>query len=266
MKLSIGFVGFGNIASAILNGMLTSKNFSADEVGVFDINDAKPNEYRNKYGIRVFTSAEELVENCNAVLFAVKPNDLPSILKKLNPVICEQKPLIISVAAGKEIKSIEENFTDNQRIVRVMPNINARVSQAISGICGNSAATEEDICFVEKVFNAAGKTVRISEDLFSIFCASAGSAPAFVYMYVDAIARAAVKNGAYKIPALEMSSGLMTKYACELFENEEELQKNIEEYLKDNTVNSELKNVGFYKAINEAITQTKNKDIKMKLK
>jgi len=270
MKKTVAFLGTGNIANAIMGGMVNSKTFSGDEIGVFDLDNEKAQQCRTEFGTQVFLSAKELVENCSAVVFAVKPNVIPVVLKELDEVLCKENTLIISVAAGTEIKSIEACLAKDLRVVRVMPNINAKVSEAISAICGNDIADECDIEFTERIFNSAGKTVRLEEGLFSAFCALAGSAPAFAYIYIDAIARAAVKSGAYKSEALKITSELMLEKTKEIFTNGEDIEAGIKSLKSDDGVASKvvtaLETNGFYEAIENAVTKTVEKDIKMKNK
>ena len=270
MKKTIGFLGTGNIANAIMGGMVTSKAFSGNVIGVFDLDNSKAQQCKTDFDTEVFLSAKDLVENCSAVVFAVKPNVLPIVLKELDEVLCKENTLIISVAAGTETKSIEACLSKKLRIVRVMPNINAKVSEAISAICGNDIADENDIEFTERVFNSAGKTVRLEEDLFSAFCALAGSAPAFAYIFIDSIARAAVKSGAYKAEALKIASELMLKKTQEIFENGEDVEKSIAALKEENgaatKVLETLESNGFYEAVENAVTKTVEKDINIKNK
>ncbi len=267
MKKTVGFLGTGNIANAIMDGMVSSSAFSGDEIGVYDLDKVKSEQCRKDFGVTVFDSAQELAENCSAIVFAVKPNILPIVLKNLDEVLCKADKLIISVAAGTEIKSIEACLSKKLRIIRIMPNINAKVSEAISAICSNDKADDRDVEFAEKVFNSAGKTVRLEENLFSAFCAMAGSAPAFAYIFIDAIARSAVKSGAYKAEALKITSEMMLDKTKELFANNEDIEAEIEKLENDETaakVISALKSNGFYEAIENAVDKTVEKDIKMK--
>ena len=270
MKKTVGFLGTGNIANAIMDGMVSSGLFSGKEIGVYDLDKTKALKCSDGYGVTPFDTSDELVKNCSAVIFAVKPNILPIVLRELDKVMCEENTLIISVAAGTEIKTIEECLSQKLRVVRIMPNINAKVSEAISAICANDAAGEEDIAFAERIFNSAGKTVRLEENLFSEFCAAAGSAPAFAYIFLDSIARAAVKNGAYKSEALKMASELMFRKAEVIFSEDDDIEKKIVQIKSENSTGAKiietLENNGFYEAVENAVNKTVEKDIKMKNK
>ncbi len=270
MKKTVGFLGTGNIANAIMDGMVSSRFLCGEDIGVYDLDKSKAEKCSDDYKVTVFETPDELVKNCSAVIFAVKPNVLPTVLRELDKVMCEENTLIISVAAGTELKSIEDCLSQKLRIVRVMPNINAKVSEAISAICANDEAGEDDIAFTEKIFNSAGKTVRLEENLFSAFCAAAGSAPAFAYIYLDSIARAAVKNGAYKSEALKLASELMLRKAEAVFSEDEDIETKIAQIKSENSAGSKvietLEKNGFYEAVANAVDKTVEKDMKMKNK
>lgn len=116
--------------------------------------------------------------------------------------------MIVSIAAGTSTEAIYEVFETDQpiRIVRVMPNMNAMVGEGAAAVCGNPSATKEDVATIIDLFNAVGKAWPLEEKYFSIFTAIAGSSPAYTFLFIDSIARAAVKNGLPKNIALEMAT------------------------------------------------------------
>lgn len=114
--------------------------------------------------------------------------------------------LLISIAAGKTIDFIESNLKCKAKIVRVMPNINAKVSEAISAYCFNELVNDEDKANVELLLNGISKVLCLDESFFPLFGVIGGCGPAFAYMFIDAMARAGVKNGMKKRCTYDFSS------------------------------------------------------------
>ena len=199
-----GFIGCGNMATAMISGLVSSKTLSGKEIAVFDIDSKKTESLSKKLGVRALDSAEEIVKTCENVVLAVKPNILPELLPFLKDFVLEHKPLVISIAAGKPLSFFEEKLSKGTRLVRVMPNINATVGEAVSAFCGNENASEKDLDFARKMCESFGTAVELPEKHFPLFGVIGGSSPAFSYMFIDALARVSVKNGMPKKQALEI--------------------------------------------------------------
>ena len=125
---------------------------------------------------------------------------------KDNPDYDANDPLVISIAAGKTLGFIEEVLGFSPALVRVMPNINAKVGAAMSAFCANQQVTQEQKKLVARLFYAIGQVKELDEAFFPLFGVIAGSAPAFAYLFIDSLARAAVKNGMQKQVALEIAA------------------------------------------------------------
>ncbi len=217
----LGFIGTGNMASAIIKGVLSSGLLKGEEIGVYDLQSEKAETLSVEYGVKAFSSAVELTENCCQIVLSVKPNVIASVLKEINSVAKEKNPLFISIAAGKTLEFLSSSVTYNAKFVRVMPNINAVVLSAVSAFCANENVTEEEKAFVEKLLSAFGTAVEIKEDLFSVFSAIAGCSPAFSYMYIDSLARGAVKNGMPKDVALRIAAQAVLGSAKMILQSDE---------------------------------------------
>ncbi len=203
---SVGFIGFGNMAEAIIRGLISSGNFKSDEIGAFRTNTEKLNERANELGITAFSSNEELVENCECVVLAVKPIALQKVLEPIKETLCKANPLVISIAAGQSTKKLCDLMGYDAHVVRVMPNINAIAGEAVSGYAKTDNVTDEEINKAVKILNSFGTSVPVNEEKFSAFSAIAGCSPAYVYLFIDAIARVGVKYGLTKTDALEIVS------------------------------------------------------------
>lgn len=202
----IGFIGTGNMANAIIKGMVASGFQKGENIAVFDIDTEKTRALSEKYGLTVLEDEFEIANQCDTVVLSVKPNIFPDLLEKIGGELKRNDPLILSIAAGKTLEYITSLLPYTPRLVRIMPNINAKVCDAISAFCGNERVTDEDIKFTESFCNSFGRSTEISENLFSIYSAIGGCSPAFCYMFIDSMARAAVKNGMPKKQALEISA------------------------------------------------------------
>ena len=145
---------------------------------------------------------------CEAVFLAVKPNVLSSVLAEIGPVLAERTalPLLISIAAGKSTAYLEDQLAVPCPVVRVMPNINALVGEAVSAVCAGKNATAEQANTVCDLMACTGKVLELDETMFPLFGVLGGCSPAFVYMFIDALARAGVKHGMRKDQALQIAT------------------------------------------------------------
>lgn len=216
-----GFIGTGNMASAMISGLVSSNTIKGKDIAVFDINEGKANALSKKFELKTFESAAELAKNCSEVVLSVKPNVLPNVLVQLKNVIKESGSLVISIAAGKTLSFLEDRLFDSVRLVRVMPNINATVGEAVSAYCGNENATESDLEFTKTVCESFGTAVKLPETMFPLFGVIGGSSPAFAYMFIDAMARTAVKNGMPKAQATEICAQAVLGSAKMILETKE---------------------------------------------
>lgn len=194
------------MAGAILRGAVASGNFKPEELGAFDVDQTKTEQLHREIGIQAFTSAAELIADCDAVVLAVKPKMFPEVIAGIRDLTAEKKPLVISIAAGKTMENIAAFFGFEPALVRVMPNINAKAGAAMSAYCPNGQVSAEQEAYVNRLLSSFGRCMKLTEDYFPLFGVIAGSAPAFAYMFIDALARAGVKHGMAKPQALEIAA------------------------------------------------------------
>lgn len=203
--MNIGFIGAGNMASAIIKGLHISK-FKAN-IYVNDINKEKASSIASQTGAILTNDNEELVEKSDYIVLAIKPDMYKRLLGGLSKQLNAKKPVLISIAAGITLEQVQEYCNCKTiPIIRVMPNVNAMVLEAISGLCKNAYATANQFDFVMKVFDSIGKTVEIEEKHFGVYTAIGGCSPAFAYLYIDALANAAVKHGLSKEKAVKIAA------------------------------------------------------------
>lgn len=265
--MSIGFIGCGNMASAIICGIIDNKAVKAEEVNVFDVYAPATDSIKAKYNINVFDSEEEIVKNSDTVVLAVKPNVLSSVLKKIDGALGNKDTLLISIAAGKSTEFIASELTHDNRIIRVMPNINAKVSEAICAYTANAKATDDDKNLTEKIFSAVGKIIYLEENYFPLFGVLGGCTPALAYMFIDELARAGVKNGMKKDVALKISAQAVLGSAKMILESDEHPYELIDKVCSPGGTTIEavtsLQESGFNSAIHKAVDKAVEKDSKL---
>lgn len=265
--MSIGFIGCGNMASAIICGIIDNEAVKAEEVNVFDVYAPATDSIKAKYNINVFGSEKEIVINSDTVVLAVKPNVLSSVLKKIDGALGNKDTLIISIAAGKSTEFIANELTHDNRIIRVMPNINAKVSEAICAYTANAKATDDDKKLTEKIFSAVGKIIYLEENYFPLFGVLGGCTPALAYMFIDELARAGVKNGMKKDVALKISAQAVLGSAKMILESDEHPYELIDKVCSPGGTTIEavtsLQESGFNSAIHKAVEKAVEKDSKL---
>lgn len=217
--MKIGFIGAGNMASAIIEGAVRSGAFAAADICAYDVNLQKAEALKGNLGILTAETCAELIALSDVVVLAVKPNVFSTLLPSVGASFQAKDPLIISIAAGKTIEFIENLLPYSAAVVRVMPNINATVGEAMSAYCFNDRVTEAQKALTEKLCGAFGKVMYLSESVFPLFGVLAGCAPAYSYMFIDALARAGVKNGMAKSDALKIAAQTVYGSAKQILEN-----------------------------------------------
>ncbi len=265
--MKIGFIGCGNMASAIIKGIIESKAVSADDVYAYDVSPAATENAAARYGITVCADANELTDICDYVVLAVKPNALVSVLNKINIKLREKNAVLISIAAGKTISFIRETLSQDNKIVRVMPNINAKVGAACCAYCANSLVTQSEKKKIEKIFGAIGEISELPESSFPIFGVIAGCGPAFAYMFTDALARAGVKNGLSKDTALKIAAQTVAGSAKMILESGAHPFELIDSVCSPGGTTIEgiasLQADGFESAVHKAVDRALDKDKKL---
>ena len=198
--MTIGFIGAGNMAGAIIRGLIAAEVVAARDILVHDVDPQAAEGLARESGVAVAGSARSLVAGCDVVVLAVKPQVLPVVLEETGSTIAGSRPLLVSIAAGTTLATLASHLPDGATvpIVRVMPNVNAMIGAGMAAMCGNDVATAQDIARVEEIFSAVGEAVELPEKDFSTFTALAGSAPAFVFAFIDALARGGVVGGMSK--------------------------------------------------------------------
>ena len=203
--MKIGFIGGGNMAGAIIGGMVEKKAYQGSQIAVSGKDRMSLENLKQKYGVAITEDNQVIMEQCDVVFLSVKPQVLSEVLTQIAPWVKENQ-LFVSIAAGKTIEWLEQGFGKEIKLVRVMPNTPALVGEGCSGFCANHNVTEEEVQLVKQILDCCGTSYQVPEYLMDVVGAASGSGPAFVFMFMEAMADAAVAGGmprdlAYKMVA-----------------------------------------------------------------
>lgn len=201
--MKIGFIGGGNMAGAIAEGVIASGLCSASDVCVCDINE----EMLKKYTGGVKTSTDNRAAlSCDYIVLAVKPFILSKVLEGLKDCDIKGK-VFVSIVAGISVSEIKSVLGDSAKVVRVMPNTPAQVGEGMTVIARpDDSVSDAELANVVKIFDAVGKTEIMAETMINVVTGVSGSSPAYVYMMIEAMGDAGVTGGiprdvAYKLAA-----------------------------------------------------------------
>ncbi|WP_055669936.1 pyrroline-5-carboxylate reductase [Desnuesiella massiliensis] len=219
MSKILGFIGCGNMGQAMLGGIIKSEIFSPENIIVSRSNEDNLKALREKYNVNITTDNKEVAKKSDILILAVKPNIYLTIIEEIKDTI-RKETLIISIAAGRSIKNIEELFGEEIRLIRIMPNTPVLVGEGITAICPNRKASKEDIEQTMAILNSFGEVEQIDEKLMDAFIAVAGSSPAYVFMFIEAMADAAVKEGLPRKSAYKMAAQAVLGSAKMVLETE----------------------------------------------
>lgn len=201
----LGVIGCGNMAQAMLKGILAKGIYTAEDVIVSRRNEDVLKKIHRELGVQVTTDNEEVAEKADVLILAVKPYQFSEVITKVAPKV-KQDTLVISIAAGQSIKNIEKFFGKDIRIVRTMPNTPALVLEGATGMCFNSYVSEEDKKKAVALFESFGVAVVVPESMMDTVIGVSGSAPAYVFMFIEAMADAAVADGMPRAQAYELAA------------------------------------------------------------
>jgi pyrroline-5-carboxylate reductase len=189
----IGFVGGGRMAEAMIRGLLAPRHLTAEKIAVAESVPERRRHLAERHGVSVFATVDDLVAASGAVVIAVKPGDVRSVLAELAPVIGD-KP-VISIAAGVTIRALARGLRRETGIVRVMPNTPALVSAGACAWCHGPGVDEEEQALVATLLSAIGTATKVKEEWMDAVTALSGSGPAYVMLFVEAMIEAGVRVG-----------------------------------------------------------------------
>ncbi len=187
-KFTLGLIGAGNMATAIVDGILKDSVISADKILISDTNDERL-EYFSQKGVGVTTDNKTVASCCENLLFAVKPQHAEPIFEEIKEVISADT--VISIMAGVTTARLRSCLGD-RNYVRVMPNTPALIGEGMSAIAFSGGRNNE---FALDIFRSLGKVIEVDESLFDAVTSVSGSGPAYVYMFIKAMIEGGIDGG-----------------------------------------------------------------------
>lgn len=203
--MKIGFIGLGNMASAMISGILETGICQPRDIIGSAKTAATAENAAKKYGIATGTDNRATAQQADVIVLAVKPVFLAEVIAQIKDIVEENK-MVISIVAGRSIAWIEQEFGKKLRIVRCMPNTPAMVGEGCTCICLKEDTDKADEELALKLMNSFGKASILPERLMNAFIGVAGSAPAYVFLFIEAMADAAVQAGMPRKQAYEYAA------------------------------------------------------------
>ncbi len=192
---TISFIGAGNMASAIIGGMLES-GFDAESIWVSAPDDSHLQSIRKQFGVSITTDNRYCAEQADMVILAVKPQVMKEVCGNIAPVVQNTRPLMVSIAAGLEASTLDEWLGGGLPLVRVMPNTPSLVGKGAAGLYANGQVKDKQKAMVESVFSSIGSALWVDDEtLLHAVTALSGSGPAYFFLMLEALEDAATEAG-----------------------------------------------------------------------
>jgi len=258
-----GFIGLGNMASAIIHGMTRSGKFDSDTIIGFNRSPGKTLKLTEETGLNGVESAAAVAQKAEVIVLAVKPQMMGDVLPEIASMVTPEK-LVVSIAAGKPTTFYEAALQPGVPVVRVMPNINAKVQAATTGVCAGKYATRAHLELVKAMFATVGGVYELAEAQFPAFSAIGGASGAFIHLYIDALASAGVKAGLPRTLSQEIAAQTVLGSAKLTLESGEHPIALCDQVCSPGGTTIEgihtLKRLGFESAVQQAIDAIITKD------
>lgn len=203
--MKLGFIGCGNMAKAMIKGILSSGVVAPEEVFGSNAHEASAAAVAGELGINAGTSNSAVAENTDVVFLSVKPYQYAEVIEEIKGSL-RPESVVVTVAPGKTIAWLEERLGIGTKIVRTAPNTPALVGEGMTAYCANAQVSSEELAFVVALLKSFGEAIELKESQLDAASAIGGSTPAYVYMFIEALADAGVAEGlaradAYRIAA-----------------------------------------------------------------
>jgi pyrroline-5-carboxylate reductase len=202
---TIAFLGAGNMAEALIRGLLHSKTTAPERILATARRPDRARLLQETWGIRALTDNVAACRDADVVILCVKPQVMDRLVEQIAPAVDPTK-LIISVAAGVPVEALERKLGAAARVVRAMPNTPALVGRGACAIAAGTHATQEDLDVATSIFDAVGITVTVEENLLDAVTGLSGSGPAYIFLIIEALTDAGVKVGLPRYTALKLAA------------------------------------------------------------
>ncbi|MBQ2609881.1 MAG: pyrroline-5-carboxylate reductase [Butyrivibrio sp.] len=203
--MKLGFIGLGNMAKAMIGGIIAKGLMGPDDIIGTAATEETCAKVAQKYGIQTLSSNAAVAKEADIIILAVKPQYLKVVIADIMDNVDDSK-VIVSIAAGKTINWLQNEFEKQVKIVRVMPNTPALVLEGCSAVCRNDLVDDDNYKFVKELLGSFGKAYTVPESLMDVVVGVSGSSPAYVFMFIEAMADAAVEGGMPRKQAYEFAA------------------------------------------------------------
>lgn len=204
--MKIGFIGLGNMAKAIIGGIENKKVASPSDILGSAKTEATKAKVHEEFGITIMENNAAVAAASDILFLAVKPIFFPEIMEEIKKAV-KPETLVVSIAAGKTIEYIENGLGNPKvKLIRCMPNTPALVGEGCTGVCVNANVTDKETEAVMEILSSFGKAYIVPERLMDVVGAVSGSSPAFVFMFIEALADGAVAGGMPRSQAYEFAA------------------------------------------------------------
>ncbi len=203
MCKTLGFVGGGQMAEALIKGLLSKELLKPGRITASDLSEDRRNHLKESFGINITSENKEAVTGSEIVILAVKPQVMSIVLEDIGPVVSSNH-IVVSIAAGITIHSLEKRLPEGTRVVRVMPNTPALVQAGAAALCKGTVASPGDLDIVRQILEAVGKAVVVPEALMDAVTGLSGSGPAYVFTVIEGLIDAGVREGLPRTVAQEL--------------------------------------------------------------
>jgi pyrroline-5-carboxylate reductase len=205
MEKKIGFIGCGNMGGAMVQGILDSGKCHRTQVMISTRSRESMEQKKTLYGVEATTDNRAVAGFADILFLAVKPQFYESVIGEIKDTVTEDQ-LIISMAPGKSLAWLKEQFGKEVKLIRTMPNTPCMVGEGMMGMCVGDNVTEEETALIRELCQGFSQTEVVAENLMDVVTAVSGSSPAYVFLFIEAMADAAVAGGmpraqAYKFAA-----------------------------------------------------------------
>ncbi|TFB24423.1 pyrroline-5-carboxylate reductase [Filobacillus milosensis] len=201
----IGFIGCGQMAQSIINGMITYGGYSPEQIQATAVSEETINYVTDKFGIHMGQDNKKVAAESDILYLAVKPYLYQDVIEEVRSQVREET-IIVTIAVGVTLREMASLFSQNTKVVRTMPNTPAFVGEGMTVYSPNSNLTEKDIEDVQQLFSSYGKAEMVKESLMDSVPGVSGSSPAYVYLFIEAMADGAVKQGIPRELAYELAT------------------------------------------------------------
>ncbi|MCQ2513813.1 MAG: pyrroline-5-carboxylate reductase [Ruminococcus sp.] len=252
----IGFIGAGNMATAIIKGLMAQNNGKADFINVFDLSTEKCNVMK-ELGANVFSSGSEVAKESDIIVLAVKPQNYPEVLEALKPYVDESKTFV-SIAAGISISFVQNGLGCKCPVMRVMPNTPLLLKKGASALCPSENLNEENKKIIYDMFAGSGACEYITEEHMNEIISVNGSSPAYIYLFAKAMADYAEQCGISYDKAMNLICATLEGSAAMLRESGDSADVLIEKVSSKGGTTiaalDKLKEHNFYQAVQDAMS------------